>query len=205
MIKNITKIALLTFVGITSTAVNAQVEKGNVIVDAYYGFPNLYTSAFKTLYANSGSELNLKVAGLGPLGIRGEYLVADKFGIGLDIHYQQSSIDYNQATNDASGNAVVYNYNYKTTKIAIMPSFNFHFLEEDAMDLYLQVAAGYGNRTYAFTSTDPAYSNPSVKGLIPVAFRLAVGYRYFFTENLGINMAVGLGGPLVSGGLSLKF
>jgi hypothetical protein len=204
MIKNITKIALLTFVGMTSTAVNAQVEEGNVIIDTYYGFPNLYTAVFKTAYANSGTELDLKVSGLGPVGIRGEYLVSDKFGIGLDIHYQQSVADYNQASN-SSNNPVIYNYNFKTTKIAIMPSFNFHFLEEDAMDLYMQLAAGYGNREFKFTSTEPGYTMPVIKGLVPVAFRIAVGYRYFFTENLGINMAVGLGGPLVSGGLSLKF
>jgi hypothetical protein len=196
----------LSLIAAISTT-TAQVEQGNVIVDTYYGFPNLYTAVFKTTYANAqsnGAQANLNVRGFGPVGIRGEYLVTDKFGIGLDMHYQSSSVDFDEVDNSGA-TAVTYNYKFKTTKIVIMPSFNFHFLEEEKMDLYLQVAAGYGSRKFSFTSTEPGYSNPTVKGLFPVSFRTAVGYRYFFSDNIGINVALGLGGPLVSGGLSFKF
>lgn len=68
------------------------VKKGNVLVDAYYGFPNLYTTVFKTAYANSGSEEGLKIGGVGPLGVRAEYMVADKIGVGLDIGYNNSKV-----------------------------------------------------------------------------------------------------------------
>jgi hypothetical protein len=41
--------------------------------------------------------------------------------------------------------------------------------------------------------------------LLPFSMRLCTGIRYYFSDNIGANMELGLGGPLVSLGLSLKF
>jgi outer membrane protein W len=88
-----------------------------------------------------------------------------------------------------------------------MVTFNYHFLESnDNLDAYFMVGAGYGNRSFTFSSTDPNYTEASVKSIIPVASRIGVGMRYFFTDNIGLNLAIGFGqGGLVNGGLSLKF
>jgi hypothetical protein len=197
---------LFAAVALTS---NAQIEQGKVLVDVYYGFPNFYTAVLKAANSNavnSGSQLNITSKGIGPVGIRGEYMVTDRLGLGLDMHYQSSTFQYNSNGTDVNGNTVLYNYNFTTSKIVVMPSFKFHFLEEEKMDLYLQVAAGYGHRTFKTTSTNPDYINsPKISGLVPVSFRVACGYRYFFTENIGINLALGIGGPLISAGLALKF
>jgi hypothetical protein len=34
--------------------------------------------------------------------------------------------------------------------------------------------------------------------------KLAIGVHYYFNETIGINTEVGLGGPLISAGLSVK-
>jgi hypothetical protein len=110
MTKNYLKILIAVAVGITSfnqkTYAQA-VEEENIVIEGYYGFPNLYTSVFRTAYANSGTELDLKVGGSGPYGIRFEYLVTDKVGVGLDVGLTGSSISYNEMNsvyNPVTGN-----------------------------------------------------------------------------------------------------
>jgi hypothetical protein len=207
---------LLSFIvcgfALTSTNANAQaVQEGNVIIDAYYGFPNLYTSIYKGLYANSGTEINLTIGGIGPLGGRIEYLVADKFGVGLDIAYDNTTINYQEAKSVYNTTTMVteertYDYDYATRKIGGMVTFNYHFLDHDALDAYAMIGAGYKNRNFSFESTDPDYTAATVSGLIPIAFRIGGGMRYFFTPNIGANLAIGIGqGGIVNGGISVKF
>ena len=81
-----------------NTASAQTMSEGNVAIDLYYGFPNLYTSALRTAYANSGSEENIKVGGIGPLGLRVEYMLADKVGLGADFGFNNSSITYDYET-----------------------------------------------------------------------------------------------------------
>jgi hypothetical protein len=210
------KKTLLTFVafftlGLTSQVEAQVVEQGKVIVDGYYGFPNLYSSIFKTAYANSGNELNLKIGSMGPVGIRGEYLISNKIGFGLDLGMNSTILTYSEPTqvyNSTTDTYTTMNYDYtfKTQKIGAIVTFNYHFIENDNFDAYFVFGAGYGNRTYDFKSTDPTYTSSSVKGLIPVAAKIGFGMRYFFTENIGANLAVGAGqGGLVNIGLSAKF
>ncbi len=210
------KKTLLTFVafsmlGLTSQVEAQVVEQGKVIVDGYYGFPNLYSSIFKTAYANSGTELNLKIGSMGPVGIRGEYLISNKIGFGLDLGMNSTTLTYSQPTqvyNSTTETYTTMNYDYtfKTQKIGAIVTFNYHFIENDNFDAYFVFGAGYGNRTFDFKSTDPSYSASSIKSLIPVASKIGFGMRYFFTENIGANLAVGAGqGGLVNIGLSAKF
>jgi len=210
------KKTLLTFVafsmlGLTSQVEAQVVEQGKVIVDGYYGFPNLYSSIFKTAYANSGTEVNLKIGSMGPVGIRGEYLISNKIGFGLDLGMNSTTLTYSEPTqvyNSTTDTYTTMNYDYtfKTQKIGAIVTFNYHFIENDNFDAYFVFGAGYGNRTFDFKSTDPSYSSSSIKGLIPVASKIGFGMRYFFTENIGANLAVGAGqGGLVNIGLSAKF
>ena len=83
-----------------------------------------------------------------------------------------------------------------------MLRMNKHIVQNDLVDAY--VGAGVGYR----------YVNRKVEGiddeqdgaLIPVAFRLAFGARFFFTENLGAHVELGAwGGAPLQMGLSLKF
>lgn len=212
--KKLMFIGLLCSSILSSKGANAQiVEQGNVIVDVYYGFPNLYTSVLKSAYNNSGST-GLTIKGLGPLGIRGEYMIAEKLGIGIDIGYNSTSISYDydevEYSFDSNGNYIstttTYTDKISTNKIGVMPTFNFHFLSNDKIDAYAVFGAGYGNRSFKYESTNPNFTESKVSGLIPVASKIGVGMRYFFTENIGANLAVGFGqGGVFNFGISAKF
>jgi outer membrane protein W len=197
--------------GINFNSSAQAVEQGNIIVDAYYGFPNLYTTVFKAAYANTGTELDLKVNGAGPLGLRGEYMVTEKIGLGLDLGFNNSKVSYNEVSqvyNSTTGNYdnVTYAYDFKTKKIGVLVCFNYHFLDNDKFDLFSTVGVGYANRSFSFTSTDPDYVSTDVKSLIPVGSKIGLGMRYFFTQNIGANLQLGFGqGGILNAGISAKF
>ena len=181
---------------------NAQaVEQGKSLVDVYYGFPNLYTSVLKTAYANGSQDINVAIQGLGPIGMRYEYMMSDTIGIGGEFNYASSSVSW-----DAPDvNNVMQHYEASSPRTRIMGRFNVHFGGNDHFDGYFGVGAGYKNTQYKFTSSDPTY-NASAKSLIPIAFRLAVGGRYYFTDNIGAGLELGLGGGgIINAGLAFKF
>jgi len=190
---------------LTTSNVSAQaVEEGNVIIDAYYGFPNLFTTTLKNAYGNSSSATDVKVGGLGPLGGRIEYLITDNVGIGLDVGNVSTYIEY---TDIPGFDSTRYDYRLSTSKIGAMVTFNFHFVDNDQLDVAGIIGAGWKNRTWKWESNDPNWDTESTTGsLLPVSFKLGLVMRYFFTDNIGMNLGVGLGqGGLLNGGLSVKF
>ncbi|MEM7038090.1 MAG: hypothetical protein AAF570_13990, partial [Bacteroidota bacterium] len=89
-------LAAFTFLMVFApSSANAQgVRQGRVIVDLYYGFPNLFTAAIRTGVNQGFVPIELETNTLGPLGGRAEYLVTDRLGIGLDIFYAQSGVSF---------------------------------------------------------------------------------------------------------------
>jgi hypothetical protein len=196
------------------TKTDAQaVYQGKIVADLYYGGPNFWKSIIKAIYEDDAYyNVNgeIKATGAGPLGLRAEYLVADQIGIGVDVLYVKAGLDVQYQTEQWNSltqtyETVVYDASASTTKLSIMPSFNYHFGNSENFDGYMTVAAGYKYRNTVSESNDPYEEDVSLRGAaIPVDFRLAVGGRYFFTENIGINGAIGVSGPLISGGLSIR-
>jgi hypothetical protein len=194
---------------------NAQcIQQGKILMDAYYGFPNLFKAVLQTeantIQNNSTKNGNAPVGGvtiygIGPMGAKVEYLLTDKFGMGVDFNYSNVGIKFSAAGTNSSGNAVTYNYDLSSPAIRAMLGFNFHFVHSDKIDVYAAVKAGYYNRSFSLVTNDPN-SNGSISLNDPIAFRLEVGMRYFFTENIGLHINIGFpGGPLLAGGIAFKF
>jgi hypothetical protein len=192
---------------------SSAVHKGTSLIDVYYGGPNLYGAIFKSLVEsaaksnnnNNGGITNVSGSGSGFIGGKYEYLLTDIFGIGVDFNYSTYTVKFQELTTDNNGTPVIYHYSYTTPAIRAMVGFNFHFVHAANIDVYGAVKTGYYNRTTSFTSDQPGY-NFTFTSLIPVAFRLETGMRYFFTPNVGVHANIGIGGgPIAVGGVSLKF
>ena len=201
----ITVVALagLSLFGFNNKAV-AQVEQGNIIVDLYYGYPN-FGKKLADGVNTASSEID--VSGIGPAGLRVEYLLADNFGLGIDFIYNSTNLSFTADSLNTSGD-VVATYNVKATaqRIRVMLRANYHFVQTDAMDAYVGFGAGTNNRVWGVKTDFPNYDDESISGtLLPVSARICLGTRFYFTENIGANVELGLGGPLISAGLSLKF
>ncbi len=184
------------------------IEQGNILIDLDAGGPNLLTGLMKVVAnnANNVDISNLSSSGLIPLGGRVEYLMTDKLGLGLDFNYASSKINFTDIDN--------VQYSIKVPRFRTLLRGSYHFGKGSNTDWFLTGGIGYvGLRTrISGTSNDPdtqelleALSQSSRRIGFGFAYRLGMGFRWYFVKNLGIGMEAGLGGPALRGGLSLKF
>lgn len=87
-------------------------------------------------------------------------------------------------------------------KYRILAKMSYHFATSEHFDPYLTWGAGYKNTK--IYSNEPGEIRDVNVNLVPLAFRAGIGMRYFFTDAFGVNAEVGLGGPIVQGGISFK-
>ena len=178
------------------------VKKGTVIIEPWYGGP-LFGKALYT--AGTDSLLNFSYTGLGPMGGSVEFLLADNVGIGIDFIYNSHSRNFSDASVNANGDPVVYDYNFKTVRQRIHLRFNYHFSQDENVDAYFGIGVGSNTRAYSFETNNPNFDSADDEGqLIPVSMRICVGTRYYFSPNLGLVAEAGIGGALVRAGLSIK-
>ncbi|MES2800024.1 MAG: hypothetical protein V4638_08405 [Bacteroidota bacterium] len=204
------------FLSVSTLNAQTPVEKGDFIIDLYAGIPNWANSI---LYNNvepdaSQSDVrNYKVnGGFFSYGGRFEYLLAENFGVGVDVNYEVSGFNYDytgQVYNETTMqyDNVNYNVDYRANKLRAMARLNYHFVQNDRLDVYAGFAGGYKHVNRKFVTNDPANDGDSFSGaLIPVALRLSIGTRVYFTNNIGAMVELGaFGGALLQFGVSAKF
>jgi hypothetical protein len=203
MKKKITILVSIITLGLSFNGNAQAVSEGNVIIDPYYGYPNFGKTFLNSL---EGVE-NTTVTGIGPMGLRMEYMMAPKFGLGIDFIY--NSVNVSGTIDSLNSDGTVYkSYDAKIFSQRYRPQIrmNYHFVATDNLDAYFGVGVGANIRRIGTKTDYPNYDDNAVSGsLIPVSMRVALGTRYYFTENIGLNLELGLGGPFISGGVSVKF
>lgn len=189
---------------------------GNIIIDPYYGFPNFGKSFASNFESSSSSDFQVK--GLGPMGLRAEYMVADRMGVGFDVIYNSYDLKYKDVQTDSiyDGNTNMWttqtttsDNEYKMQRLRVQLRFNYHFdVSNPMLDAYFGVGAGTNNRYRKAYENGVEVNDDTDLGnltLLPVSFRICTGMRYYFSQNIGINAELGLGGPFISAGISAKF
>lgn len=178
-----------------------QIEKNTVLIDGYYGFPNLIGFTVKNKINKVADIISLDIGGAGPYGGKIEYLFHDRMGISLDINSSSSF-----AVFDGIDTLNIQRHYEITRKVLrVMPRFNFHFIDSEKADVFIGLGIGYNSSTWEFITDDPNFSSRTFKNIVPITARLFIGGRYFFTNFLGINFELGLGGGgLLQGGLTIK-
>lgn len=179
----------LTVLVFTHSKTQAQncVEKGTILIDAFYGYPYYNGTLLKALVNNSSSVRNLN-----HIGGKVEYMISDKIGLGVEATYADVSITYLDS-----------NVQYKAgvSKIRALGKMSIHFATNEHVDPYFTFGAGVKHTTIYDNSPNGIKWNGN---LIPLAIRAGIGFRYFFTDAIGISAEVGLGGPLAQAGLAFK-
>lgn len=199
--KKITLI-LSTFCMLFSMPSFSQVyEPGNVVIDAYYGWPNLFTAVVRTAYEDDPTlkSNGVSIGSIGPIGGKVEYVITEHFGIGVNVNYANTSVK--GTTNNG------YDFKASVPRLRILPTVNIHIGSSDNIDPYVALGVGYSSMNIKEETSDPNYKTGSVSiKATPVAFRAEFGIRYFFIPNLGVTGQIGFGGgPLLAAGLAAKF
>ena len=206
--KSILFIAILS---LFSLRVQAQsLFRGNVLLTPYLGYPNLLRMG---LEINEGipSGTNVNYNGLAPSGLRLMYMVGDDISIGMDFIYTQASATYTKVDTSFFNNQWNYVSNdYFITKKRFRPQFrvNLHLGALDPnLDQYIGLAVGGNMRRRNVYINDSLVSSApnALDFVIPVSFRICYGFQYFVNYNLALTGELGLGGPILQGGLTYRF
>lgn len=189
----------ILFFNILSIAQKSQssgncVEQGTILIDAFYGFPYFNGTLLRAAYSSDSIQSGSTVHNYNQFGGKIEYMLNDKIGIGLEGTYALATVDY-QANN-------LQFYTAGISKYRILGKMNYHFATTANIDPYLTWGAGYKNTK--IYSNEPGDNRKITVNIVPVAFRVGIGMRYFFTDAVGVNAEVGLGGPLMQAGISIR-
>jgi opacity protein-like surface antigen len=213
-------IALFLFAAFISTThkISAQaVEKGDVLVDAYIGGPNLLSIGLKAIAnsaevkANFGNVSSLSANGVIPFGVKGEYMLSNHFGLGLDLNYANTGLKI--AGTDSTNTA--YDLAFKIPRTRALVTGNLHFGKGEKVDWYGTLGLGVGfwspKISGTYNTNDPSLNdaiNQLEKGVrntgAAFAYRLGFGTHIYFTKNIGLNLEIGSGGPMLKAGIAVK-
>lgn len=166
------------------------VNRYDIIVDGFYGYPYLMGIYLKQYLADSLGVTNSK--NFNHFGVRFEYMKWKRIGLGME--YTNALLTFKYLGAGGYHKAGVL-------RQRLLAKFNFHFATGEKIDPYLTAGFGYAN-TKIYTE-EPGIKSETMS-LLPLAFRIGMGMRYFFTDRLGINAEVGLFGPPAQIGLSFK-
>ena len=150
-------------------------------------------SFYKTIIADTFPNLMVDPKIQNHLGGRIEYLLWSNIGLGVEYTYAAFSFKFQGSKTNYS--LAVFK------KQRVLAKFNFHFATSEKLDPYLTAGIGYSS-TKLF-SDEPDYI-PETVNVLPVALRVGIGLRYFFSDFIGMHIEAGLGGPLMQAGVSFK-
>ncbi len=217
MKKNL-KITLVSFLflGLTYTGFSQAVSRFNFITDAYYGYPYM-KAGWRAASNNVDGVMNLKRSIVGPMGVRTELMLGDHFGIGIDGIYAGFDERYDKVLKN---DTVASNIRINMQHLRIHGRFNFHFLNDvDRVDSYFGLGIGSNLQEWEYYKNgeridpdeldnnffeDIFFRNPT-GAFFPMSMRACIGVRFYFNQVFGLSAEIGVGGPLLSTGLSVKF
>lgn len=180
------------------------IEKGTVLIDTYYGTPNIFLLVKDRNNGSYRGLQNIQYKSIGSFGGRFEYLMTDNVGIGLDVNYFSTYFRFDWETLDENSEPVLSTYYYDVKRTGFIATYNYHFIKQDNADFYFGFGAGYAKST-VYTDFIDINIIPLFKWLYSITGKTSIGMRYFFPNNLGLNLALGYGqGGSINGGLSYK-
>lgn len=182
-------------------------KKGQSSIDVYYGLPNFYPTIIKKGYNNNfdltrGMRPDYQTTNFNPVGIKFERLITDDIGVGMNVFYAKSVIEWQDA---------LYIYKSSIARLRIGLTYNYHFSNSKKWDPYFTAQLGYSNINYTFDqksiidSIPVIHPVPDIKFDYPITLRAGIGVRYHFSEKMGMFAETGLGGVMFLVGFSFKF
>ena len=195
-------ILALSMIGFMFNA-NAQDSEGASVATVGLGY-----SFFNNIIKNSlETYSDVEVKSVPTIALTYDFALTDNFSIGVAGAFQNVSGEFTNQYIDQNFDIQTEIATTKVSRLNIALRPLFHYGDGDRLDLYSGIRVGYLIRNVETETNDELLNvlgdldgNRFALGLVPF------GMRYFFTDNLGVNMDIQIGTPyVVSGGIAFTF
>jgi hypothetical protein len=181
-------------------------NKGDTGITLYLGFPNFLIPSLKSAYEladQKKEQLNIRASV--PVGINAFYMINDNLALGGEVSYESAKIKWreNETFFGTDSTPVTHNYLLNATRIRLLAIANYHFIIKKRSDWYFAFGLGYNYNPISL-ETDAMSSFNDSPCFFPLTAKTKMGCNYYLTKNLAINAEVGIGGPLLSIGTTVK-
>jgi hypothetical protein len=208
--KTLSSVALAATLVFSANNSTAQAfEEGTSSASIGYGFGkidysdnSMFENTVLARYYGYRIQDGYQFSYLGPLFLKYEYAISDKFGLGLNVSYLTSTAEFTSTdfyTNE------VFNNSINRTGYNIMMRFNWHFGDHDMIDPYFGLAGGYRSNNWSSDLEDQALGEINLSTLYPVGIEATFGTRFLFTDNVGAYVEIGLARAFFQFGVTGKF
>lgn len=227
------KVIMLLSVLLVASFTNAQTEeeslwnrlqKGDVLVDAYAGYPNWGVYNLNTYISSLGSSTLKGTSGIVPLGVKGEIFLSNEISFTLDASYTQWSGSWDASITEYDSlqqpTTTDIENSYNASRFCFQIGANYHIpdFETDNLDVYMGIGIGTNNISESlereqsdFNAKEQNYFltngfilTSSTLATTPLSIRLRAGGRYFFTNNVALNVEAGTGIRTILLGLTYR-
>lgn len=181
----------------------ALLKKGDFMVTVFGSYPNFGRfSASIALQATNFTSSS--TGGFAPLGVQGEYMLTKNFGISMDLIANQWSAQWREISFDNQ----ISQSSVSLFRFRGLLGLNYHVddLENEKLNLYGGFAMGYNYRRLNVKLSEMSNASQFWESNLsfPLAFRMRAGLRYFLNENIGLNVELGAGGPIMRFGVTFR-
>jgi len=187
---------------------NQQLQEEEVFITPAIGAGSMQITGSpiaNSLYLEN-SNYNYSAVNSPEYGVSIDYMVAKYFSFGLGVNYQTISFNSSITPQPTPYNYNYYYYNsdpssaqFTRWNIGVRNLFYFQSDNSDNVHFYMGARAGLSIWHEADTWANGAY-NPQYRSFVNSAtplfsFQLLWGMRYFFTQEIGTQLELGLGTP----------
>lgn len=188
---------------------------------SYFYSPNQETTTYYTVDSinniqSSQTDMIVTDIKIKPIFLRFDYKWDKKNSLGLMVTYNgykasgtrtDSIWDLNSSGYTISNSNLFYSMHRLRTQVVYTRHF---FVDRPKVNTYFYTALGFNLKFNKHKEENqdgaiPGNSGMDVSRGFPIASRICYGLRYNFSESMSLLTEVGLGGPLLSIGLTAKF
>jgi hypothetical protein len=186
-----------------STKSRAQeLGQGNAIFSLGHGFVAPANAAFRGLAEGLASDTVLGAdalgfRNLGPYYLKGEYMVSDNSGLGLNLAYIS-----NRAT--WSDEIAGYEYSASRSNLSVMVRYNYYLQTRENFELYGGLGVGMRIGGWKLASEDPTFVDIPSTVAVPLALETTLGFRAYPIDNLAIYGEIGLSKAIAQIGIAYR-
>lgn len=192
--------------------------KGKIYVAGGYGALNVNALLISTLRNSIAPHWDHVSAGMRPTWfLKGEYAITAHSGVGL--YFAHSGLDVNVKLDSVTSMNIPISGKLSYRTWSALARYNYHFIAESNVDLYIGLGIGFRNSTLSVTDNDlnnNRWNFPvklgAINRIIPhslsiptVGGDLTLGFRYHFLPPLAVYCELGLAKSFAQGGFVVRF